>query len=328
MARRNIADLCPGERIEDQVFRVQSKDLRTTSQGSLYIHAVLADATGQVPARMWQASEAVFTSMPEGGFLRVRGRTENYKGSLQLIIEGLRPVDPEAVDLSEFLPHTDQDVEKMWARTVAIVKKIKNPHLAALMNEFLADEEWVQAFKAAPAAAQLHHAFIGGLLEHTLNVLEMALLVIPRYPRLSLDLVLAGVFLHDSGKTVELKYDTNLGYTDQGQLVGHVVQAAIWIDEKAARITEKTGTPFPGDLKSVLQHIVLAHHGTYDFGSPKLPALPEAIAVHHLDNLDAKVYMFLREVDQDRDPEAHWTNYSRVLATKVYKLDATGTGGD
>lgn len=328
MARRNVADMGPGERIDDQVFRVQSKDLRTTSQGSLYIHAVLADATGQVPARMWQASEAVFTSMPEGGFLRVRGRTENYKGSLQLIIEGLRPADPETVDLAEFLPHTDQDVEQMWSRTVAIVKKIKNPQLAALIDEFLADEEWVRAFKAAPAAAQLHHAFIGGLLEHTLNVLELALLVIPRYPRLSLDLVLAGVFLHDAGKTVELTYETNLGYTDEGQLVGHVVQAAMWIDEKAARVAEKTGRPFPGDLKSVLQHIVLAHHGTYDFGSPKLPALPEAIAIHHLDNLDAKVFMFLREIDQDRDPESHWTNYSRVLATKVYKLDATGTGGD
>ncbi len=218
MNRRNVAALMPGERIENQVFRIQSKDLRTTTQGGLYIHAVLADATGQVPARMWQASEPIFNSIPEGGFLRVKGRTENYKGNLQFIIEALQPVDANQVDLSEFLPHTEGDIDKMWARTVEILRRIEDPNLAALMKEFLADEALVSAFQKAPAAAQLHHAFIGGLLEHTLNVLELALLVIPRYPRLSLDLVLAGVFLHDIGKTAELAYDTNFSYTDEGQL--------------------------------------------------------------------------------------------------------------
>ena len=328
MNRRNVAALMPGERIENQIFRIQSKDLRTTTQGGLYIHAVLADATGQVPARMWQASEPIFNSIPEGGFLRVKGRTENYKGNLQFIIEALQPVDANQVDLSEFLPHTECDIDKMWARTVEILRRIEDPNLAALMQEFLADEALVRAFQKAPAAAQLHHAFIGGLLEHTLNVLELAALVIPRYPRLSLDLVLAGVFLHDIGKTAELAYDTNFSYTDEGQLIGHLVQAAIWIDRKAAAVAARTGRPFPEDLRAVLQHVVLAHHGSYEFGSPKLPAIPEAVAVHYLDNIDAKVYMFLKEIDDDRDPDSHWSNYSRVLSSKVYKMPVTGNAQD
>ncbi len=328
MTRRNIADMGPGERIEDQIFRIQSKDLRTTSQGSLYIHAVLADATGQVPGRMWQASEPIFNSMPDGGFMRIRGRTENYKGNLQFIIEAVQPVNPDHVDLAEFLPHTDQDIDVMWARTVEILGKIEDPNIAALIQAFLNDEKLIRGFKTAPAAAQLHHAYIGGLLEHTLNVLELALLVIPRYPRLSLDLVLAGVFLHDIGKTSELEYATNFAYTDEGQLVGHIVQAAIWIDRKAEEVSRQMGMAFPEEVKSVLQHIVLAHHGSYEFGSPRLPALAEAIAVHHLDNIDAKVYMFLREIDQDRDPDSRWSNYSRVLSSKVFKVDVTNSRGN
>jgi 3'-5' exoribonuclease len=320
--------MTPGERIEDQVFRIQSKDLRTTTQGSLYIHAVLADASGQVPARMWQASEPLFNSMPEGGFMRIRGRTENYKGTLQFIIEGVQPIDADQVVLSEFLPHTDQDIEAMWARVVEIVGMIKDPHVAALVQAFVADDALMRRFRTAPAGIQLHHAYIGGLLEHTLNVLELALLVIPRYPRLSLDLVLAGVFLHDLGKTAELEYATNFVYSDEGQLVGHMVMASIWVDQKAADVAAQTGTPFPADIKAVIQHIILAHHGSYDFGSPRLPALPEAIAVHHLDNIDAKIYMFLREIDGDRDPDAHWTNYSRVLSSKVYKVDVTKQRGE
>ena len=320
MARRCIAELTPGERIEDEVFLIASKDLRTTTAGSLYIHAVLADRSGQVLARVWQASEAMFTSMPTGGFMRIKGRTENYKGALQFIIEAMRPIaDDEEVDLSDFLPHTDRDVDEMWARMVEILGGIKNEFVAELIGQFLADDELVRRFKTAPAAVQMHHAYLGGLLEHTLAVLEMALLVIPRYPKVSLDLVLAGVFLHDLAKTAELRYDTNFTFTDGGQLVGHIVQAVIWIELKAAAAAKKLGKPLPNEIKYVLQHIVLAHHGRYEFGSPKLPAIPEVMAIHHLDNLDAKLNMMLREIDRDPDPKSRWTQYSRALETKIYK---------
>ena len=322
MARRYIEDMTPGERIEDQVFLVASKDLRQTTQGSLYIHAVLVDRTGQVPARLWQASESIHASIPERGFVRLKGRTENYKGSLQFIIEAVRPVEnPDSVDLGEFLPRTEGDIEAMWARAREILGGIKNEYLAELTRQFLADEELVRRIKTAPAALQMHHAYIGGLLEHTLAVLEMALLVIPRYPKVSLDLVLVGVFLHDIAKTAELTYETSFGYTDGGQLVGHVVMAAIWIERKAAAAAKALGKPFPNDVKCVLQHIVLAHHGQYEFGSPKLPAVPEAIAIHHLDNLDAKLHQFLGKIEQHRDSESHWTNYISALGSKLFKPD-------
>ncbi len=322
MKRHCIAELTPGERIEDQVFLIASKDLRTTTQGSLYIHAVLVDRSGQMPARVWQATESMYNAMPEGGFLRLKGRCESYKGALQFIIDAVRPIDdPEMVDLADFLPRTEGDIDAMWARLQEILAGIKNEYVAALIAEFLSDEDLVRQIKTAPAAAQLHHAYIGGLLEHTLSVLELAAVVIPRYPKLSLDLVLAGVFLHDIAKTAELKYETSFGYSDAGQLVGHVVQGAVWVELRAAAAAEKLGKPFPVEIKQALQHIVVAHHGTYEFGSPRLPATPEVVAVHHLDNLDAKVTMMLRAIENNDDPKSGWTSYQRALESRVYKTN-------
>ena len=328
MARIYIADLRAGDRMEDQVFLIRSKDLRTTTQGALYIHTVLVDASGQMPARIWQATEAQFESMPEGGFLRLKGRVESYKGSRQFIIDGMRAVDQGTVDLSEFLPATDKDVELMWTRVKEILRQVRDPHLLALLAEFINDEELARAFQRAPAAAQLHHAYIGGLIEHTLNVLELALLVMPRYPQVSLDLVLAGAFLHDLAKIAELASDTAFSYTTRGQLVGHVVMGAIWIEQKCRVVGERRDEPFPEKIRDALQHIVLAHHGAYEFGSPRLPAMPEAVMVHYLDNIDAKVHQFTEAIAKDPDPESEWTQYVRTLETRVYKGDVLGIRKD
>ena len=327
MARRFIAELKPGERIDEEVFLIRSKDLRTTTQGGLYIHAVLVDRTGHLVARMWQATEEMYADMPEGGFLRLKGRAENYKGNLQFIIDAMRPAEAGTFDIADFLPTTKHDIDEMFKRLTTILGGIKHADLSALVNEFLGDEALMARFRKAPAAAVMHHAYIGGLLEHTLSLLELAGVVIPRYPKLSLDLVLAGLFLHDIGKSAELSYETSIGYTDQGQLIGHIVQATIWIEQKAEQIAARTGKPFPERLLWMVQHIILSHHGRYEFGSPKLPAIPEAIAIHHLDNLDAKVNQFLAEIENDRDPASHWTNYNRALETKVFKPDVMGTRG-
>ncbi len=323
MARAFIKDFKPGDLIEDQAFLVSTKDLRTTTQGALYIHAILTDRSGQIPARMWQATQGLYDTMPEGGFIRLKGRVESYKGNLQFIIDTVRPVDASEIAVEEFLPRTEHDVEQMWQRTLEILRGIQNEHLLALVGEFVRDEELVAKVKTAPAAMQLHHAYIGGLLEHTLNVLELALLITPRYPDVSADLVLAGVFLHDIGKTAELRYETSFGYTDEGQLIGHLVQAVVWIDRKAHAASEKTGKPFPPDLLAVLKHIVLSHHGTHEFGSPKLPAVPEAVLIHHLDNIDAKMNNMFRLIREDADEQSDWTQYIRSLETKVYKRDVT-----
>ncbi|MBU0639175.1 MAG: HD domain-containing protein [Planctomycetes bacterium] len=317
--RRVITDLQFGESLEGEVYLVRQKDLRTTSNGSLYIHAVLADKTGQILARMWNASEGLFKSMPEGGFMRFRGRVESFKGKPQFIIDGMQTVDDDAVALFDFLPSTTRDIEQMWQRTLEILRGVKHPELRALIAAFERDQEFVAAFKRSPAAMQLHHAFIGGLLEHTLNVLELALLVIPRYPRLNLDLVLAGVFLHDAGKTRELSCRTNFAYTDEGQLVGHIVQISVMLHEKAREVAAETGRPISPKVLAVLTHLILSHHGQYDFGSPKLPAMPEAIALHYLDNIDAKIQLFLAEIDKNADEDSDWTGYVPALGTRIFK---------
>ena len=330
-ARRFIDQLQPGEQIADQVFLIAKKDLRTTTNGGLYIHLVLADRTGQLLARIWSATQAQYETIPEGGFLRIRGRTESYKGALQFIVDGMRPVQKGEFDVGDFIPSTEFDVDEMWERMLSILRTMKNPHLLALVKQFVKDEGIVAGYKKAPAAVANHHAFVGGLLEHTLSLMELAVRVLGKtdekdshYPQLSRDLVLTGIFLHDIGKTAELTYDTNFTYTSPGQLLGHIVQASIWIDRKAAEVQDETGKPFPQDLQDVLTHIVLAHHGQYEFGSPKLPACPEEILIHYLDNIDAKLNMAFSAIRDARNVDSDWTEWVKPLETRIYKKDVVG----
>lgn len=316
--RRFINQLMPGETL-DQVFLVREKDLRTTKSGDLYIVCTLCDKTGSLPSRMWQASEAVFNGIPTDGFLQAKGRTEDYRGNLQFVIDACRPVPAEKIDLGDFLRATDRDVEEMWAELLEILRTIKDKFVRLLIKKFVEDRTFVAAFKRAPAAMTMHHPYIGGLLEHTLNVARAAHAVLPLYPQVNADLVLAGVFLHDAGKSAELSSGPGIHYTDRGQLIGHITIAAIWIGEKAAALAEELGEPFPARTLNLLQHIILAHHGEYQFGSPKLPAVPEAFVVHYLDNLDAKMYMTINAIENDPDHKSSFTSYLKQLETRVYK---------
>jgi 3'-5' exoribonuclease len=331
-SHRFIEQLQPGELLSDEVFLVRQKDLRTTSNGSLYIHLVLVDRTGQMLGRIWSATQQQFDLIPQAGFIRVRGRTESYKGNLQFIVDGLRPAEIGKFDIADFLPRSEHDLEEMWQRVLAILRTVKNPNLLALIKQFVKDETIVAGFKKAPAAVQNHHAYIGGLLEHTLAVLELATRILgatddseSMYPEVGRDITLVGVFLHDLGKAAELSYETSFAYSNAGQLVGHITQAAIWIDQKVAEVEHETGRRFPEDLANVLTHIVLSHHGSYEYGSPKLPACPEAFLVHYLDNIDAKLHMSLGAIREDKDAESDWTQYVRALETRVFKRDATGS---
>ena len=328
---RFIDQLHPGETLESEVFMVSQKDLRTTSNGSLYIHLVFMDRTGQLLARVWQATQPQYDGIPDGGFVQIRGRVESYKGNLQIIVDAMRPVDAGRLDLGDFLPRTRHDVEDMWQRVLAVLRTIKHPELLALIKAFITDETIVDGLKKAPAAVQNHHAYIGGLLEHICSLLEMTTRILGReddsdshYPKVSRDLVLAGIFLHDIGKIAELTYETNFTYSTEGQLLGHIVQAAIWIDRKIADVQRETGNAFSADVRNVLIHIVLSHHGSYEFGSPRLPACPEAIMVHYLDNIDAKLQMALGQIASAKDEQSDWTSYHRPLETRIYKKDIMG----
>jgi 3'-5' exoribonuclease len=192
-----------------------------------------------------------------------------------------------------------------------------------LIKKFVEDHDLVAAYKRSPAAMQMHHPFIGGLLEHTWGVARAAAAVLPLYPKVNADLVLAGVFLHDIGKTSELAATTAITYTDPGQLVGHITMAAVWIEQKAALVEEDTGERIPRKTINLLQHLILSHHGEHGYGSPKLPAIPEAFFLHYLDNLDAKMWMTTNLIEGDPDAESSWTPYQRTLETKLYKGSGT-----
>ncbi|MFP4105352.1 MAG: 3'-5' exoribonuclease YhaM family protein [Phycisphaerae bacterium] len=317
-----IVDLKPGMPLE-QTFLVREKELRTTKKGGLYLSCTLADKSGTVPGRMWQVSESIANSIPAGGFLQVKGRTEDYRGSLQFIIDACRPIPADRIQLDDYLACSPYDPEEMWSELLEILRGIKNKPLRLLIKKFVEDKDFVAGYKRSPAAMQMHHPYIAGLLEHTLGMARAARALLPLYPKLNADLVLAGVFLHDMGKTAELTSGTAVNYTVRGQLVGHITMAAIWVERKAALVADETGEPFPQQTIDLLQHLILSHHGVHEYGSPKLPAIPEAYFLHYIDNLDAKMFMTLTMVDKDTDPDAAFTTYNRALETRVYKHSQT-----
>ena len=321
MPRLFLRDAQPGDPLDD-VFVFNNKQIATTNSGKFYIKAFIGDKTTQVTARYWNATQELFKALPDSGFVHVRGRVENYQGNLQVILEHLRPPTEGQYTLDDLLPCTKKDVGVMFARVGELCGTIQNRQLSAVVAAFLDDEPLMANFRRAPAAMTFHHAFVGGLLEHTLNAMEVVDAVCRFYPTLNRDLVLAGVFLHDLAKTWELKYETAFGYTDGGQLVGHIVKIALWIEDKAKVAEAKLGQPVTRELIDVLQHIVLSHHGEPEFGAAKVPATPEAIAVHEIENFDAKMTMALTAT---RDPAAvsdsSWTEYQKAFGVKMYRPD-------
>ena len=219
-----------GEYLED-VFVITNKQLSTTQTGKPFIKCNISDRTRQIPARMWNATQGIFNAIPDGGFLRVAGKVESYQENLQFIIDRFWIADqPGEIVLEDLLPSTKRDVKQMFAELTALLHSIKNRHLRALLDEYLNDAELMDQLRRSPAAMTFHHAFIGGLLEHTLNMMKVGDALCPLYPGISRDLVLAGIFLHDIAKTWELTYHAGFGYSDGGHLVGHIAKSAVWVE--------------------------------------------------------------------------------------------------
>ena len=313
MPRKFISQLNGGTTI-DEIFLVQNKDLRTTKNGSLYIQAQLSDRTGMIDARMWDASTPFFESLGNDTFLRIKGRTEIYQNKIQLIIKHISKTNQEDIKLEDYLPGTEQDVSEMFSELKQIVSSIKQPHLKNLLNLFFSDKDFCKGFCSAPAAVQYHHAFLGGLLEHTLSVAKLGDTIAPLYPELNRDLLICGIILHDIGKISELCYEKNFHYSDEGQLIGHLISGVLMVEEKAKQIND-----FPKTLLDLLRHLILSHHGEYEWGSPKLPMTLEAITLHYLDNIDAKIHAFNKAISGDKDPSDNWTNYNKMFERKLFK---------
>jgi 3'-5' exoribonuclease len=263
-------------------FAAASKSVRSKKDGSRYIAVTLCDRTGPIEARVWSAADA--GDFEPGDVVKVRGQVVRYNEKLQLNIDKIRRAAPAEYDLGDFVPQTERDVSVMWSELEAWVAGFTDPDLRALLQAFLADEEIAAALRQAPAAKVLHHAWIGGLLEHILSLMGLCDLVAGHYPHINRDLLLTGVVLHDIGKLRELHWGTSFDYTLEGQLLGHITIGLGMIEKKIDSIPD-----FPAAKRLLVEHLVLSHHGKYEFGSPKLPMTPEAIMLHYLDDLDAKM---------------------------------------
>ncbi|MFH1479229.1 MAG: HD domain-containing protein [Candidatus Omnitrophota bacterium] len=308
-----LIDLKEGQYIES-TYLVRERSFDTAKNGSPYISLELSDSTGMVDGRMWDASKSIFDSFGVDEFIKVRGRVELYKKYPQLKIDSIEKVDPALLDISLYLPTTDRDIGEMFRSFKQNIDAVKNPYLKKLLNNIFLNKDISECFKKAPAATDFHHPYIGGLLEHTLNCLELAKVISSMYPDINMDILITGTALHDIGKIEELSYKRSFYYTDKGRLLGHIVIGAGMAEREMDRIPG-----FPDDLKSLIIHIVLSHHGEQAWGSPKRPMMLEAIVLHHIDNLDAKVNGFRQFVSTYNDPGSNWTKHSKMFGEFLYK---------
>lgn len=321
MERRFISQLGEQEKI-DQTFLASEKQLRTNRNGNLYLQVRLSDRTGSLTAMLWNATDAAYGSFNNGDFLRAQGTIQNYNGSLQMIVNRLERVDPATVDEADFITIADQEVATLSAKVAAMLRGMTNVHLRNLAECFLADAAFMEKFTAAPAGVKNHHAYKGGLLQHVVQLMELCASVVPHYPALDPDLLTLGAFLHDAGKIEELTYQRDLGYSDAGQLIGHVVIGVILLEEKLRQTKELTQEEFPPELALRLKHMIVSHQGQYEYGSPKLPMTLEAIALAYLDDLDAKMHSVGQLIRDDANTDSPWTPYYASLQRKFFK----GTG--
>ncbi|WP_337174840.1 HD domain-containing protein [Paludisphaera sp.] len=318
MSRRYVNQLSNGDTV-DEAFLVSDKQLRANRQGNLYLHLELRDRTGSVGARLWNATEELARSFEPGDYLLARGKTQIFQGSLQVILSHIEILDPARVEPEDFLPQSTQNIGRLYNRLRDVLLGMQDPHLRALVECFLIDEEFVAKFTAAPAGIKNHHAYQGGLLEHVVSMLNVADRILGLYPDVDRDLLLTGIFLHDVGKVAELSYDRAFAYTDEGQLVGHLVMGVEMLRDKVERTADLTGEPFPNELLLRLKHMIVSHHGALEYGSPKLPMTLEAIALHYLDNLDAKLHAFGREIRDDPSRESAWTPFQQSMGRRLFK---------
>jgi len=308
-----INEIKKGQTVES-IFLVREKILTRTKTGNPYLALRLVDRTGEVDGRVWESAADFAPLFNPDDFIRVRAEVDEFQGTLQLRILRLKKCGETEVRLDDFLPKTPGNIEKMFSELKGVASGIHHPFLSKLLNAFLKDEEFVRKFKLAPAAKALHHVYIGGLLEHTLAVVQLLLLIGPRYKGINQDLLITGGILHDIGKTSELSFDRTFDYTDPGRLLGHITLTVEMIDEKIRTVPE-----FPEGLSMLLKHMILSHHGEYAFGSPKRPKTLEALLLHYLDDLDAKVNGFLAWIEKEKDAPSRWTSFHKLFDRFIFK---------
>jgi 3'-5' exoribonuclease len=309
-----VADLAADQAITS-FFLVHEKEVRATREGKPYLRLELGDRTGTVEARMWENFEAAADAIARDDFVKVQARVEVYRNRTQLALDRLRRAEPGEVDPADYFPHTAEDVEKLYAQLGEFVASVANPWLKRLLEGVVEDPEIVPKLKRAPAAKNMHHAYLGGLIEHIVSLCRLCRSVAAHYPETDADLLLAGAVLHDIGKIDELSYERSFNYTAEGQLLGHIV---IELELITRRMDAIEG--FPGELKTLVKHLLISHHGQYAFGSPKLPMFREAVMLHYLDDLDSKMGA-MRATLASQKGEGEWTGWNAALERRLLRLD-------
>lgn len=318
MPRRFINQLGSQEQIS-QVFLASQKQLRPNRNGNLFLQVDLSDRSGSIAGRMWNAGDADYRGFDDGDFVRVEGNTQLFQGAMQLIVTGIHKARPEEVDENDFMPITPAEIDKLTDRLKQHLRSLQDPALKNLADCFLLDAAFIQKFRRCPAGVKNHHAYVGGLLHHVVQLMDLCTATAPLYPQLDHDLLLMGAFLHDMGKVDELSYDRGFAYTDEGQLIGHLVMAIGTLEQKVREAEKLSGEPISPETVLRLKHMIVSHHGEYEFGSPKLPMTLEAVALHLLDNLDAKMHSFHLLMRDDPNVDSPWTTYHANLGRKFYK---------
>jgi len=323
MPRQFVGELKDGDQVEE-VYLLAEKQLRANRNADLYLLSQLRDKSGTVSGLMWNVSESQCAEFDAGEFVSVRGKCQLYQGGLQIILTRVQRADPELLNPEDFELRPEKNVEELLGRMREILLGIEERSIRALMECFLIDESLVRKMAQSGAGVKAHHAYPGGLVEHITNMLEVAIRIEDLYPEVDSSLLLAGIFLHDLGKIDEMNFENAFVYTDEGQLLGHMSIAVELVTRKIAELEQLSGESFPRETELRLKHMILSHHGSYEHGSPRLPMTPEAVALHYLDNLDAKVHEFARTIEHEPAGDSHWTPFVPRLSRKLFRGSPDG----
>ena len=304
--------LCDCVQFENKVvtssFVVVSKQVKPKKSGDPYLALTLGDRSGLIEAKMWDNVEDSLNAFDQDDYIKVKGLINKYKNRFQLTIHKLRRLGESEIEFADYLPKTTKDIGELWQTLSGFVESFQNPHLKALVQSFMADPDIAEAYRNAPAAKTLHHAYIGGLLDHVVSLFRSCDLIARNYPQINRDLLLTGAFLHDIGKIHELTYNRCFTYTTRGQLLGHMIIELEMLQAKLAAFPD-----FPDELKTLVEHLIISHHGEYEFGSPKLPMFPEALMLHYMDDLDSKMESMRAHFEREAELDNPWTGYNSSL---------------
>ena len=308
-----IKEINENDKVES-IFLVKRKSISFTKAGTPYLNLTLIDKTGEVNGKVWEQAEKLAKIFQKDDFIKIKSTAVTYQNSLQLNISSIIPLSPSEIDITNFLPQAKNDIEQTFLKLKAIIEEVSNAHLKKLLDLFIADDQLIRLFKLAPAAKKMHHVYLGGLLEHTLSLSNLILQISKHYEGLNVDLLLTGGILHDIGKIHELTYSRSFDYSDSGRLIGHITLGVEMINEKIRLIPD-----FPQELAVELRHLIISHHGEYQYGSPKRPKTLEALILYYLDDLDAKVEEIQSFIQREEENQSKCAGYHQMLERYIYK---------